>query len=177
MEEKQKISFPESNNFTNEYLLQNFWKLHYDNAGENLKYFAILPKDVRPIDVKPMPVNGTNLTNIGIYKRIKESGNPYLEVYCYTEHLTKGIQPVQWVKNNLQKVGHEIVHQKLYTTDNGIQYIDVLTKSSKSSTIARTTELINGKGDYVMLSVFCAEKDYEALAPIMLFIVHSWRLE
>ncbi len=170
----KKLSFPDSNNLSKDYLKQNFWRLDYDMAGENLNYLMIVPKNIKPIEVKPTPLSGTGLTLIGKYKTIDKT-TPYMEICAYYEHLGNAMQPADWVKGKLKIAGHEIVNQNEIISSQGDRYIDAL--SRKSDVIARTTEYVNGKGDYIMLSIFCKEKDYETLSETIQFISSSWKLE
>lgn len=170
----KNLSFPKDNNFTNEYLKQNFWRLDYEEAGEKLSYFIIVPKSVRPVEIEPTPLTGTGLTLIGKYKP-KDKDLPYFEVCIYYESVKNRLHPADWVKEKLQLVGHKVINQNEIISPLGNKYIDVLSK--KSNVIARSTELSNGEGDYVMFSVFCEEKDYENLAETMQFISSNWKIK
>jgi hypothetical protein len=172
--ESNKLAFPDKNTFSQEYLQETFWKLNYNNAGEDLSYFVIVPKNVRPVKVDPTPITGTGLIAIGSYKTIGTT-ELYLEINVYYEHLDGLVQPAEWVNKTLKAVGQEIIDQKEITTPQGNKYADVLSK--QSNVITRTTEYVNGKGDYIMLSVFCDEREYEKLADVIQHIVASWRLK
>ncbi|PQL95581.1 hypothetical protein [Apibacter adventoris] len=173
-EKMSNISVIDKNSFNKEYIKQNFWKCHYDSAGEDLKYYIFLPKDVKPISIEVREIKGSGLFNIGTYARV-DSTFPYLEVWVYSEKNKSNKSLINWVREKLKIVGQEIIYEKKKYLDNGKEYLDVVSK--KSSVITRTTELINEKGFYIMVSVSCDVNEYEKLSETIQFISSNWGCE
>lgn len=168
-----KYKFLKENSLGKDYLQENFWKLTYDSAGNDLKYYVIVPKDVRPISITPKKVANSDLVEIGTYARV-ESTKPYMEINVYTEHFKQDPQPADWVKSTMKKMGYNIINHFDIVSEQGNKYIDIL--AEQSDNVVRVTEYTNGKGDFVMLAVFCSKEDYNQLSDEIQFITSNWKL-
>lgn len=176
-EVKQNISFPLENNFTKEYLVENFWKCNYSSAGEALAYWTVLPKNVKPTKTEPAILEGQGLTNIGIYNTIDKAA--YVEVWVAYETLTTPMQPMDWLLGKLKITGETVLHQNVINTKEGERYLDVLsskTISNGENVISRFTVLKTGL-NYFVIKAACNEKDYAALSTTLQHITATWGLK
>lgn len=98
--------FPMENNFSKEYLVENFWKCQYTSAG---KVFVrcYSPKNVKPTRIEPTVLSDVNLTNIGIYNTIDTGA--YMEVWVAYESLTQYVEPMQWLFDKIKRTGETVL--------------------------------------------------------------------
>jgi hypothetical protein len=167
------LPFPVNNDFTNDYLISNFWKCNYDTAGEELAYFTILPNFVKPTSLQPQTIDGLELTNIGIYKTIDE--NPYLEVWVAYETITNQITISDWLENILHKTGETILN-KNKIQDQFLDYLTYQKVQNGEKVISRLT-LLKKDNRYFVLKVSTNEKMYPQLAETIQHIATSWGLK
>lgn len=172
-EETKNLSFPIENDFTNEYLLTNFWKCNYDTAGEELAYWTILPNFVKPTKLEPQQINGLDLTNIGIYNTIDE--NPYIEVWVAYETVTNQSSISEWFENILEKTGETILNKNKIQG----QFLDYLTyqKVQNGEKVISRLTLLKKDNHYFVLKVSTNENLYPELAETMHHIATSWGLK
>lgn len=170
------VSFPQKPEFTKEYLQENFWKCNYDNAGPNLKYWIILPKNVKPTQIDPTDA-GAGLINIGSYQVIDKNA-PYLEINVYYEELKQPIQPSEWLSSKLQAGGDTLLNRHDITTPEGVIYSDILTskKFNQRDIISRNT--VYRKGNlYFYVRTDTDKENYETLSQTMFHITSNFGLE
>lgn len=174
---KRQFDFPLESTYSKEYLLQNFWKCTYDSAGDPLAYWVVLPKNVKPTNIKPQVVEPLGLTFIGDYNTIDKSD--YLEVQIGYETLSAPEQPVAWLKGKLALMHDQILNQNSIRTQNGEEYLDVLTMRSLKNgdhIISRLNVLKSGL-NYFMIRVSCDEKVYKNLSQTMFHTSTTWGLK
>lgn len=173
-EKNVNISFPVETGYDDEYLTANFWKCNYNQAGDSLAYWVILPNDVKTVRVEPTPIEGSNLLNIGRY----EGKSPYLEIWVVTERIANYIEPANWLRNVLDLSGESILHEEELVGQRGVKYLDVLTLKNFSvldQSISRFTVYRDGN-DYYFIKVSCSMSDYESLAKTIRHISSNWGL-
>lgn len=176
-EKNENFPFPVENNFTEEYLVNNFWKCNYDTAGADKAYWVILPNYVKPTKLDPQPINGMDLTNIGIYNTIDE--NPYMEIWVAYSNVSNDIQPSEWLESILTKTGENILNKNEIITKSGEKFLDVLSSkniSENERVISRCAVLKNNQ-NYFVIKVTTNEKLYPELAQTIQHIATSWGLK
>ena len=170
---EQNIPFPLTTDFSKEFLMENFWKCHYSYANVP-EYWVILPNNVKPTKIDPVPVAG-NLINIGQYQTIDKSN--YMEVNVFYESVSKTVQPADWLSEKLKISNESIIHQNIINAANGEKYLDILTFKfiANENVISRFTVLKSGT-NYFFIKASCNEKDYPALADKMRHITVNWNI-
>lgn len=177
----KSYSFPINQEFSNIYLQENFWKCLYTSIEENLHYWVILPKNVKPNKLEPIIIHELSLLNIGQY--IREDSSPYLEVQVAYEHYIYEMNASDWLKKKLHIMGEEIIQERIIKGKSTGDYIDVLCRKNISGTdiISRFTvlkdyDITKGGANYICVKVSCEEKDYENLCYTILQIATNWDL-
>ena len=168
--------FPMENNFSKEYLVENFWKCRYTSAGKEYSYAVILPKNVKPTHIEPTVLSDVNLTSIGIYNTIDTGA--YMEVWVAYESLTQYVEPMQWLFDKIKRTGETVLSYHVVEGKEGEKYLDVLTiKTIKNneSVISRFTVFRNNL-NYFTLKASCNVNDYGTLAQTIQHITSSWKL-
>jgi len=158
---ENKIIFPLKNNFTDEYLVQNFWKAKYSEAGESFKYWIILPKNVKPIELKPYVVEGIDITSIGTYKVINK--DPYLEVAVYYCEIKNNTSPKDWLLDILKLSKETIISEH-----QGEKCFEALTEvNDNDETIVARHAIYKNNGYYFYIRTDCDLNNYDSLAETM----------
>lgn len=158
---ENKLIFPLKNNFTKEYLVENFWRVKYSEAGEPFKYWIILPKNVKPIELKPYVVDGLNVTSIGTYKVVNK--DPYLEVAVYYSEIKNNLSPKDWLSDILKLSKETIIaeHQ-------GEKCFEALTEvNDRGETIVARHAIYSINGYFFYVRTDCNLNDYSNLAETM----------
>ena len=173
----KNVSFPMETGFTDEYLIENFWKCVYNSAGDSLAYFTILPKNMRAVKLEPAWVEGTTLYNIGQYERIDDS--PYLEAWVLVEcHVPENIEPADWLRKWLIASGETILHEQEEISTSGSKFLDVLTSQTEDGNTSISRSTVHRRGqNYFFMKVSCSANGYEALAKTIRHISGSWEIE
>ena len=173
----KNISFPMETGFTDEYIIENFWKGGYDSAGDSLAYFTILPKNMKAVKLEPTLIEGTTLFNIGQFERIDDS--PYLEAWVLVEcDVQENIEPADWLRNWLIASGETIVHEQEETSTSGSKFLDVLTTQTENGDTFISRSTVHRRGqNYFFMKVSCSANVYEALAKTIRHISGSWEIK
>lgn len=177
-------SFPTTLGFKKEEAQEIFWKcLYTGTTQENYHYWVVLPNYVKPVELAPIQFKDVGLNNIGRY--ISQGGFPYMEVWVAYENALWEMNPSDWLYNKLSLMGESILHQRIINHPSGAgRFADVLTYKNLASgeqvisrfTVQKDYNPIKGGGNYFLLKVSCAEKDYEKNANIMHFTAVNWDL-
>ena len=173
--DKYDYSFPHETHFTKEYLIQNFWKCNYRQAGDSLAYWIILPNNIRPFNLEPVAISGTGLTTIGQYKTIDDGA--YIEIEMAFENVAEYIQPVNWVTEKLRLAEHDIIDSIEIQAESGEKFMDVLTYRTMSGEAIVSRVVVFRRGlNYLLLCVMCSGEDYEELAETIAHITMNWNM-
>ncbi|EGT4385597.1 hypothetical protein QL217_16955 [Cronobacter malonaticus] len=177
-------SFPITQGFKKEEAQEIFWKcLYTGTTQENYHYWVVLPNYVKPVELVPIEFKDVGLINIGRY--ISQGDFPYMEVWIAYENALWEMNPSDWLYNKLSLMGENILHQRIISHPSGAgRFADVLTYKRLASgeqvisrfTVQKDYNPVKGGGNYFLLKVSCAEKDYEKNANIMHFTAVNWDL-
>jgi len=179
---KNKLPFPVSQELSNEFLKANFWKCLYTSAGEELAYWVILPNNVKPVKLGPIPISELGLTSIGQYVRTDDS--PYLEVQVVYEHCPYDMNASDWIMKKIYLLQETIINYRLIKGKSTGEYLDVLTYKKHpdgEDIISRITVLkdFDKKKDganYFCVWANCPLSGYEELSNAIFQIVSNWDL-
>jgi len=174
--------FPVEQKLQPEFLTQNFWKCHYTSAKDQLHYWIVLPNNVKPTKLEPVPILAVQLTNIGQYNSI--DNGPYLEVEMVTEHVAYDINASDWLLKKIVLTGESILEFREIEGRSTGKYLDVLTikkTAGGEEIISRFTALkdhdqLQGGANLFCVKAACIANDYETLADTILQIVTNWDL-
>lgn len=177
-------SFPVMLDFSKNEAEETFWKCLYTApAQDNLHYWVILPKYVKPVELEAIEFKDVGLTNIGRY--ISQEAPFYMEVWVAYENAPWEMNPSDWLFNKLSLMGEEILHKRIINHPSGAgKFADVLTFKRLNSgekvisryTVQKDYNPVNGGGNYFLLKASCAEKNYENNAKIIHFTAVNWDL-
>lgn len=158
---EKELIFPLKNNFTKEYLVENFWRVKYSEAGESLKYSIILPKNVKPIELKPYRVEQTPMTSIGTYKVI--NSKPYFEVAVYYGEINNDLSSKGWLSDILKLSKETIIAE-----NEGEKCFEALTEvNDGEETIVARHAVYSNDGYFFYVRIDCSLNDYNNLAETM----------
>lgn len=160
-------------------LKQNFYKLNYNLAGENLAYWVVLPTYVKEFNTTSVHVNPFGVQVIGEYLT-QEGDFFYVEVFA--EYLEYDINASDWLMRKLAKLDEEILDKTLSKDKSTGIYLDVLTLKNTVSNdqfISRFTARKNfdyskGGANYIGVRVMCKAGDYDQLSDYVLHTSRSW---
>lgn len=156
------IPFPGKNNFSKDYLINNFWKCNYSSAGEEFKYSLILPNYAKPSKLEPEVIKEASLTNIGQYKTIDK--NPYLETAVYYEKTNNNQLPEEWLVNKLNLSKEPILKGAKILKD-GIEIADGISSIKDGDTQIMSRHTVYKKGNiYFYVRTDSSSSDYPKLA-------------
>lgn len=175
--EEKALPFPMETGYTREYLMANFWKCTYDHLGDQLAYWVVLPKNVKPVKLEAMKVKGGEQQVIGQYSTVE--GGPYLEAQVINERVKEELSPKDWLEKIMKQNGETVLQRHVVKAPNGIEYMDALTQREMPDgqrIISRFTVLNNGPA-YFSLKLAAANQDYEKLALTMCHVSANWGLK
>lgn len=173
--EKKNISFPIKNSFSEKYLQKNFWQCNYNNkkAGYKIKYWIVLPINVKPLELDPLPIDGMDLINIGRYQNIDKKF-PFIEVTVYYEEIKNKISPADWLLNKL-KLSKETILKSRELQFKGQKYIDILTTVTDNGDSIITRHTVYSKENvYFCVRVDCNAENYPVLDQTMQLITSNF---
>ncbi|WP_234014027.1 hypothetical protein [Cronobacter dublinensis] len=175
-------SFPVAAAFSKDEAQEIFWRCLYTATTQEIyHYWVVLPKYVKPVELDPIQFKDVGLINIGRY--ISQEASFYMEVWVAYENAPWEMNPSDWLFNKLTLMGEEILHKRIINHPSGAgKFADVLTFKRLNSgetvisryTVQKDYNPIDGGGNYFLLKVSCAEKDYEENANIIYFIAVNW---
>lgn len=175
-------SFPVEQKFEPEFLTKNFWKCHYTSVKDELQYWIILPNNVKPTKLEPVPIAAVHLINIGQYNSIDDG--PYLEVEVVTEHSEYDINGSDWLLKKIAIIGETILDFREIEGKSTGKYLDVLTIKKTSGgeeiisrfTVLKDHDHLRGGANLFCVKATCIASDYEQLAYKILQVVTNWEL-
>jgi len=181
-ESKNKLSFPVKQELPKEFLKKNFWKCLYTSGGDELSYWVILPNNVKPVKLEPIPINDIGLTCIGQYVRIDES--PYLEVQVAYEHFPYEMNASGWIIKKLYLLQENIIDYRAVNGKSTGKYLDALTYKkfpNGDDVISRVTvlkdfDMKRGGANYFCIKASCPFSEYEKLSNHIFQITANWDL-
>jgi hypothetical protein len=184
MNTENNYAFPIISNHIDEDAKANYWKCQYTSADkEMLHYWVVLPKRVKPAELKPQHIAEVGLTNIGRY--VTNDNQPYMEVWAAYERCQWEMNPADWLFNKLELMGEKVLNQRLiiHPAGSGI-FADVLTLKVHSSgdevisryTVQKDYNSEESGGNYFLIKAACASRDYFLLANVIHFTVVNWDL-
>ena len=179
---KNKLSFPIKQELSTDFLQNNFWKCRYNSAGDELDYLVILPNNVKPTKIEPLPIENTGLTRIGQYISVDES--PYLEVQVVYEHCPYEMNASDWIAKTLHITNESVINYRLIEGDRTGKYADALTYKKfldgneviSRLTVFKDSDAQKGGANYFCIKASCALVDYNQLANHIFQIVANWYL-
>lgn len=183
MEFNTNFSFPVNSAFSKDEIGKNFYRCLYTSADRDmLHYWVILPNSLKPAELAPVTFADTRLTNIGRY--ITTDDSPYLEVWAAYEHCEWEMNPSDWLLNRLEVMGERILQNRIIVNPASGNLMDVLTIKTHPSgdevisrfTVQKDYNPKSGGGNYFLMKVSCASRDYEKQANNILIVATNWNL-
>lgn len=175
-------SFPVEQKLEPDFLTKNFWKCNYTSVKDELQYWVILPNNVQPTKLVPVPITAVNLTNIGQYTSIDDG--PYLEVEVVTEHSQYDINGSDWLLKKIAIIGETILDFREIEGKSTGKYLDMLTIKKTAGgeeiisrfTVLKDHDRLKGGANLFCIKATCIAGDYEQLAYKILETVTNWEL-
>lgn len=184
MSEYSSWVFPVENFYSEDEVNKKFWKCLYTApAQEMLHYWVILPKNVQPVELNSVAFPDLGLINIGRY--ITQDASPYMEVWLAYERCQWEMNASDWLYKKLSMMGEQIIHQRVVgNAAEAGRFADVLTVRTHASgdevisryTVHKDYNPQQGGGNYFILKVSCATRDYNDLNGKMYFTAVNWDL-
>lgn len=175
----EKPSYPKSTGYDVPYLQANFWRLTYNSASPELAYRIVVPKSMRPTNMKPTPLPNIGFTLIGEYQIIDKSV-PYMEVQVAYEKVSEKYPDLNtWFKDKLEKLKGTVVEESPITIGANQGYDILYTRTLKKSgeqIVNRATMIKNGD-NYIVVSAMCSKEDYEKNAKTIYHILTNWDMQ
>ena len=174
----EKLSFPKSTGFDVPFMKSNFWRLTYNSAGQDLAYWIVLPKVMKPTNVKPTPIESIGVILIGEYQ-VVDKNEPYLEVQVAYEKITSKHQDIKlWFSEKLRKLSGTLIEESPVKIADKDGYDVLFTRTLKSGEqyVSRASMFIAGE-NYVMVMAMVSKADYEKSAKTMYHILSNWGMQ
>ena len=92
--------FPIQQSYSKEEQIKRYWKCNYTAAESQLAYWILLPKDVKPVQIKKQSIEGLDINNIGQYVSVDKTCS-MLEVSVYYEHCWYEMNAADWLVKKL----------------------------------------------------------------------------
>ena len=175
--------FPLQQSYSKEEQIERYWKCNYTEGESQLSYWILLPKDVKPLEIKKKELEGLNLYNIGRYVST-DANFAMLEVNVYYEHYEYEMNASDWLAKKLSMMGEDVLHYRKIEGKSTGTYIDVLTSKKVTEdktvisrfTVLKDYDMLYSGANYFMVKASCFENDYWERVKDILQITNNWDL-